>query len=241
MPTVRAWMARTLVQCGRAVLDTVFPASCLASGLLLPPQSRLHGVHDSISDYLLPAPLPNTLRAGVARHFGPDELLVDRFDALWSIDAAVAAILHGIKYHGCSRLAFDCGRELGLLCRKRGLAVDGIVPVPLHRARLRERGYNQSLLVARGLASIVDVPVVDILERRRYTGTQTVLGAAERRTNLSDAIEVYRNLNASRDLAGARLLLVDDVLTTGSTLNTCAWALASHGPSYIGAATLAAA
>lgn len=241
MPDVRAWMARTLLQCGRTVLDTIFPASCLASGVLLPAQSRLHGIHDSITDYLLPAPFPNALRAGVARHFGPDELLVDRFDALWSIDAAAAAILHGIKYHGRSRLAFDCGRELGLLCIERGLGIDAIIPVPLHRARLRERGYNQSLLVARGLASIVDVPVVDILQRRRYTGTQTVLGASERRSNLSDAINVNKSPTFSFSLDGARLLLVDDVLTTGSTLNSCAWALAPYGPSHIGAATLAAA
>jgi predicted amidophosphoribosyltransferase len=80
-----------------------------------------------------------------------------------------------------------------------------------------------------------------VLRRTRYTGTQTALGAHERRTNLTDAIVLDGRHGSAGSLGHARLLLVDDVLTTGSTLNTCAWALAAVGPAHIGAATLAAA
>jgi ComF family protein len=115
-------------------------------------------------------------------------------------------------------------------------SMDLIVPVPLHRSRERERGYNQSALVARGLGQILGVPVSPrALRRNRGTRTQTELSAEERARNVEGAFEV-------RDpgkVAGLRVLLVDDVLTTGATLDAGAAALRKAGARQVYAAAVA--
>lgn len=113
---------------------------------------------------------------------------------------------------------------------------DAIVPVPLHAEKLRRRGYNQALLLATAIGLHLDVPVQPLLVRTRDTPSQVELSRDERLTNLTGAF----NLNPDWVPApGARFLLVDDVRTTGSTLNACANQLVRTGPRRIAAATLA--
>jgi ComF family protein len=100
------------------------------------------------------------------------------------------------------------------------------MPVPLHPARLRQRGFNQSLLLARYVADRLKTPLDFLsLRRIRYTAPQTGLGMKERRKNVRSAFEV---INPAA-VKGRRLLLVDDVTTTGSTLNECARAIKKGG------------
>lgn len=112
--------------------------------------------------------------------------------------------------------------------------VDLIVPVPLHAARERERGYNQAEKLARDLSHGVGVPVSNALVRRRFTRPQVGLGAAERVENVNLAFA------ARGALEGQSVLLIDDVLTTGATLNDCARACSAAGAKLVWGLTLAA-
>lgn len=108
--------------------------------------------------------------------------------------------------------------------------------IPIHPARRRERGYNQAELIARGVADVLGLPVLNVMQRTRYTGTQTALSEQQRLVNLHNAFSVH-----TPDLIrNARILLVDDVLTTGATLNTAAEALIAAGARRVDALTIAA-
>ena len=105
-----------------------------------------------------------------------------------------------------------------------------LVPVPLSRARLRERGFNQSTLLAEHLASRWHLPIADALTRVRNTPTQTRLTATDRLTNVAGAFATKVPKTA---LAGRHIILVDDVVTTAATLNSCAAALLEGGARII--------
>jgi len=112
---------------------------------------------------------------------------------------------------------------------------DAIVPVPLHPKRLREREFNQAEILAEGLSQATGLPVCRALARRRYTITQTSLDRQARRQNLRDAFVLSKNA----DVTDLDLLLVDDVLTTGATVDACAAALVAGGASRVRALTVA--
>lgn len=115
-------------------------------------------------------------------------------------------------------------------------AVDGVVPVPLTIKRLRERGFNQSLLIARIISKKIGVPLLmDILVKKKETPPQIGLSAKERLLNLKNAFEVKGNIKS------LRLLLVDDVMTTGATLTECSKQLMKSGAEEIIVLTLARA
>jgi len=121
--------------------------------------------------------------------------------------------------------------------RLRGREFDLIVPVPLHPARQRERGFNQAALLVELLSQQISIPARAILERTRYTTTQTAFDRAERMENLRGAFRLRRNA----DVRNLRVLLVDDVLTTGSTLSECARILKRARARSVYAATAARA
>src|ERR1700745_958587 len=121
--------------------------------------------------------------------------------------------------------------------RLRGRPFDMIVPVPLHPTRQRERGFNQASLLAELLTAQTSIPVKPLLERTRYTTTQTALDRSERMENLHNAFRLRKNA----DVRSLRVLLVDDVLTTGSTLNECARILKRASALSVHAATAARA
>ncbi|MFQ3577686.1 MAG: ComF family protein [Verrucomicrobiia bacterium] len=115
-----------------------------------------------------------------------------------------------------------------------------LVPVPLHKRRLRERGFNQSTLLAESLSKARGWPVVELLVRTRATPTQTALDRSQRTRNLSGAFEVNPK-HSPAIFAGRSVLLVDDVVTTGATVHECASVLlkAGAGDVYVVAATRA--
>jgi ComF family protein len=121
--------------------------------------------------------------------------------------------------------------------RLRDRAFDLIVPVPLHPARLRERGFNQAHLLATMLGREIGVPVFGVLERIRYTTTQTAFDRIDRMENLRNAFRLRKKM-AVRDL---RVLLLDDILTTGSTLSECGRVLREAGARSVYAITAARA
>jgi len=149
-------------------------------------------------------------------------------------------IAHALKYREYKSVGMSLGRHIGEVLKKWNYEVDILIPVPLHRIKQRERGYNQSEFIARGIASVIDKPVVSHAVRRtRYTQTQTKLNIEERRKNMHLAFELIPH--SSRILSQKRCLLVDDVITTGATTNSCAQVIHSAGASIIIAASAALA
>jgi ComF family protein len=150
----------------------------------------------------------------------------------------VREAIHAFKFGGRRGLADPLGDLLaGLgLSALPGAGPDLLVPVPLHRRRERERGYNQALLVARRLERAWGVPVAaDALVRLTATAPQADLDARARRRNVRGAFGVVR----APAIAGRHIVLVDDVLTTGATASECARILSRAGASAVGVLTIA--
>jgi ComF family protein len=151
----------------------------------------------------------------------------------WVPDAAGSAAVHALKYDGWTAIADAMAERMARLDWPRDVVDErtALVPVPLARVRYRERGYNQAELLARALGRRHRMPVwSDAVTRERRTETQTRLTPSERSANVHHAFRVNDAVavNATR-LVGAHLILVDDVLTTGSTLNAAASALFDAG------------
>ncbi len=150
--------------------------------------------------------------------------------SLYDFDDLIRAIAHNIKYKGRRRFAFHVGYVSASLIPSDFLeGLDLVIPVPLHKSRLRQRGYNQAEWFARGvLKGIGKLELrTDLLLRVRKTGTQTKLDKEMRRKNLASAFKVG-DLN-SFELRGKSILLVDDILTTGATVEACTNELLRNG------------
>jgi ComF family protein len=157
-----------------------------------------------------------------------------RSRAIGAYDGTLRAILHAFKYDGCRSLSSGLGARLRLATADLLGDADLVVPVPLHRSRRRRRGFNQ----ARELAAGLGVPMVDALRRTRATPSQTGLPAAERRENMRNAFALRRWF-ARPKLEGLRVVLVDDVSTTGATLEACAEIVRAAGAADVSAVTAA--
>ncbi len=143
-----------------------------------------------------------------------------------------------LKYKGRNDIGYFLGKQFGLQLAKSELykPLTAIIPVPLHPKRMQERGYNQAEVIARGISEAMGLPVVpDVLLRNVYTQTQTRKTRLERMSNLSGAFI----LNNPEKIKGEHILLVDDVVTTGATLETCAQTLLSSIDLKISVGTLA--
>lgn len=158
----------------------------------------------------------------------------------FSKEGKVQHLIHELKYKGNGDVGVFLGQELGKTLKEAPLFqdVDFLIPVPLHPKREKERGYNQSMMIAQGIAEVTGIPIGDkYLIRSMYTATQTHKTKAERWENVKDIFEV-RNADT---LEGKYVLLIDDVLTTGATLEACALKLSAVPGIAIGCATAACA
>lgn len=148
----------------------------------------------------------------------------------------VKGVIRAFKFASLPTLAEPLSDEMCRLLVAQGLTgYDCVAPVPLHRKREYERGYNQSLLLAQSIAEQLKLPVYTDLRRTRSTRQQAMLSSSERRKNLQNAFA------CKTPVPGPRVLLVDDVLTTGSTAASCAQALREGGARQVDACTIALA
>lgn len=146
-------------------------------------------------------------------------------------------LIHQIKYHNEPDLAMELGGIMGqkLADSGRFSCLDGIIPLPLFRNRERKRGYNQAERLAKGISESLHIPVWNhIMERSKPTSTQTKKSRSERWEN----VEGMFRLNSLMSVTGKHVLLVDDVITTGATLEACGESLHSAG-AHLSIASLA--
>jgi ComF family protein len=229
------------IQWSVALQNFIFPPTCYSCGQLL----------SSHRELLCPA-----CRMRVRDVASGDPLFVLAHDRLCSdgtcagvtalyhfvTGGPVQDLLHALKYGGLTGVGRTLGARLGIALQTVPWIgeIDLIIPLPLFRAKQRERGYNQAESIARGIGRVVWKQVGTRLVRRtRWTDSQTTLGYAARQMNVRDAFAVRRRKMSI--LAGKKVLLVDDVLTTGATTRACAAALRAGGASavYVAAVALA--
>ena len=143
----------------------------------------------------------------------------------WYFNNQIQRVIHSLKYEERAKLGWELGHHLGNMFPSFQVGdLDFLVPVPLHSVKKRERGYNQAKWIAKGLSSIWGIPVdFSILKRKKYTETQTMLSSLERKENMDKAFEVKRMTT------GLNIGIIDDVLTTGSTMSACAVMLKEKG------------
>jgi len=223
----------------RYILNLFFPSECPACQA--PSDSHEHN------------PICSKCWSGIARYEGPSCSIcglptVSEYTGLcaecltktppfsritcYSIyEGALKESIHLLKFNGVKRLAKPLG---SLLAQLTSNDFDAVIPVPLHISRLREREFNQAALLGYHLSKTFKKPLLpDALRKIRQTELQTAVSGKERRANLRGAF------SASGDMSGMRLLLVDDVITTGATVRECSSILKKNGAHEIKVVALA--
>ncbi len=248
------------LECVDAVLDVLYPPACGACSAPLP------GGRDPVLGVLCPdcseglepigedacprcaAPI-ETARAHGSPDGSPGPRTCDdcrrlrpafeRVHAAYLYGGPLLEAVHGLKYDKKAHLARPLARLMRYGLPKLPGGADLVVPVPSHSRRVRQRGFDHAWCLARELASSLRLPTSDALRRRRDTPPQARLDLRRRLANVEGAIEVVRR--ASCRIRGRRVLLVDDVMTSGATAHACARALARSGAASVVVAVLARA
>lgn len=141
--------------------------------------------------------------------------------SFYTKDSRIRKLIHQLKYMGIRELGSELGRIYGNSLKSSGFLeeIDLIIPVPLHPSKKRQRGFNQSDLISRGISETTGIPMnSDLLVRKTVTKTQTRKSRYDRWTNVQD---IFRVTDQDK-LKDMHILLVDDVITTGSTIEACA-------------------
>ncbi len=229
-----------------AFKDLCFPPLCLSCGANLPSGPPLFCLSCRANVRLIRSPFcsccgkPFPFSAGGSHLCGfclKSKWQFSEARSIFQYNGCVPKIVHSFKYSGSTvalKTFFALKKELPHLDHFSD--VDLIIPVPLHVKRLRKRGFNQALLLAKALLPECRSKISPyILERQRRTVPQTGLSGVERRRNLKNAFQVCQ----PAEVRGKRILLVDDIFTTGSTVNECAGTLRRAGAKEIMVLTLA--
>jgi competence protein ComFC len=206
------------ISCG--VINLFFPPICPGCNQQI---SELQaGICPECWEQIVPL-TPSEVRAKQV----PEHL--DAVFPVFSFGPLIQNLIHALKYQGLKSLGVALGKYAGIQVRPMipaGLN-QVLIPIPLHPIKFRERGYNQSDYIADGFAASLQLPVrKDILKRLKNTVTQTQLTAEERHQNMADAFLLRKNADLSKV---EEVILVDDVLTTGSTMNSAAGVLKEAG------------
>lgn len=177
------------------------------------------------------------LSAEFKRKFEKDKIITG-FQSLYIFekDKELQHVIHALKYNKRFLIGIYLGNLMGKFLDTKILLwnIDYILPVPLHKSKMLERGYNQSYFIAKGLSHHLKIPIGSrILKRIRYTETQTTLTKIERQQNMKNAFQVI----SPKKLAGKNVLLIDDVITTGSTISECGNVLLKNGAEKVFAAS----
>jgi ComF family protein len=232
-----------------AALDFIFPPICHVCRRFIPAAEELHICPDCrglmpaiVAPLCIMCGIPFT-GAGIDHACGSCIASPPRFDmarAALAYEGASRDLIHAFKYRNKTHLR----RPLALLTIERlsefmrSRRPDLILPVPLHRKKLASRGFNQAVLLGEILSQLLKIPLDrNNLRRIRWTEPQVNLAAGDRRTNVKGAFSIHE----ASLVSGRRILLVDDVLTTGSTAEECGRVLKTAGASDVTVVTVARA
>lgn len=229
-------ITQSLSRLGAVALDLLYPPRCvlcdrLGSFLCETCLAELPRAEGRRCDACW-LPLRGPACATCAAH--PTSL--SRLRSVFRYEGEVRRLVHAFKFGGHSALGKALAGQLARCYREQGLEADVVAPVPLTRARKRSRGYNQAGLLARELGPEIGVPVFEALRRRGNATPQASSATAEQRR--ANVVGVFEPAGRS-DVEGKRVLLIDDVATTGATLSACAVVLLSMGASGVIGLTLA--
>jgi len=226
-----------IYQLKRVALDLLFPPWCINCG------REGNYICDSCRQLLSVITPPVCPRCGRPQAQGvlcPGcadwQAEIDGIRSPFLFDGVIRQAIHELKYRNLRALAPSLAGFLYGFILENPMPADVLVPVPIHRKRWRERGYNQSALLACELGKLSGLPVIEnCLVRHRYAAPQARSASViERQKNVTDAFTCV-----DERLQGKRVLLIDDVSTSGATLNTCARALKTAGAAAVWGLTLA--
>lgn len=204
------------------ILDFIYPPICfLCNGKLSEPHLKICPVcWSSFTSIDIRDPTLLELKSKFKTE-GKIEDVISCY--LFEKDGNLQEVIHLLKYRGMKSLGVKLGEELGkvIINNQKFSNADFIIPIPLHKLKKRERGYNQSEFICKGISSITNIPVnTEIVYRVKYTKSQTQLNFIERMENVADAFFISEKNR--RLVTGKKIIIVDDVITTGSTINSCA-------------------
>ena len=212
----------------RRILDLISPRLCVVCGYRLSVSEEI-----LCTKCLLHLPRTgfhlNAYENEMAKLFW-GQIPIERATAFFYYEAHADAanIIYELKYKNHPEIGEEVGRMFAKEIKPSGFfyGIDGIVPVPLAKKRLRQRGYNQSEEIARGVAAISDLPIFDQAVRRLFfEGSQTSKGRWDRNENVENVFELVQ----ADTIRGKHILLIDDVVTTGATVIACAKELCKAG------------
>jgi competence protein ComFC len=172
------------------------------------------------------------------------EGLVENFLScyLFEKEGRLQDVIHLLKYRGIKSLGIRFGKEIGsrVLNNSDFTKADYLIPVPLHKLKHRERGYNQSEWICKGISRAIGIPMqVNLLKRIKHTQSQTQLNISERKENVNEAFSIDKKFYSL--IKNKTIILVDDVITTGATINSCAKELIAKGAHKIYCVSIALA
>ncbi len=220
----------------------IAPKHCLICNKFIEdePSLRFEYLCNDCFDRIPLAPSPDIIYNQLLTSNNP--LYLTKITSLISLkeDKDYIELIHFVKYQGFKKLGFSFGVMLGKLLQNTfNTDYDFIVPIPIHSAKERERGFNQSDIISNGISSVLSIPVnTKLIKRKSYTQTQTLLSKEERKINVAN---VFSRYNKNVVLQNKKCLLVDDVLTTGSTINFAAKELIKCEAEKVDGATIARA
>lgn len=170
------------------------------------------------------------------RNFSSAKVIKDFYSRfVFETDKTLQYVIHALKYQKKFKLGIFLGELLSEGVKTRNWEIDIIVPVPIHHLKKVERGYNQSDYIVKGLSKSLKLPYsTKLVKRTRHTESQTHLGMNQRAINVSNAFKVKNQ----KVIIGKNVLLVDDVITTGATIQECAKALVNSGAKTVYACSI---
>ena len=236
MPTT---LKATLQDLGTGIINLLYPASCFCCGSEIAKPGLCMQCRNALQPVRAPfcsccgSPCDGEISGPFnCSNCSGREVAFEFAIAAYLASGPVRSMIHDFKYH--RRIAMR-----DTLARLAENALDDprigggkgwlLVPVPLHRRRKRERGYNQATEIAAAISRTRGLPMCQALQRNRYTCSQAQLIRSERLNNLLDAFALRPSPAARNAIAGAKILLIDDIFTTGATADACARVLRAGG------------
>lgn len=221
-------MIHSITRYAEALLHMIYPHLCKGCAIDIP-QAEQHLCASCLSSLPFTCFEKHADNPAEKIFFGRTNIQAAMGLLYFTKDSLVQSLVHQIKYEGAKELAVFMGKMIGraMLNEARFGAIDLLLPLPLSRGREKQRGYNQSTLLSEGISSVLQVPVkATALQRLSSQGTQTHKSREERWLQMHQQFICPQ----PNTLAGRNILLVDDVITTGATLDACASILnAIHG------------